>query len=115
MLCPSQNLNLSACEEFIQLAKDDQSRHWDLDSAAALCPNECSNGAATAEFLVQVSQLMKDASALDADAVEAALNPFLDPAELLKRMGGLGGVLGLGLEDGEGAGDKKIKSKYQFK
>ena len=64
---------------------------------------------------MQVSQLLKDASALDADAVEEALNPFLDPAELLKRMGGLGGLLGLGSEDGEGAGDKKTKSKYQFK
>ncbi len=111
----TQHLNVSACEEFIKLTKDDQSRDWDLESAAALCPDDSSDKALTAEFLVKVSQLMKNPSALEEDAMQAALRAALDPAEMLRMMGGLGGLLGLGLGDGEGSGDKKTKSKYQFK
>ncbi len=115
LLGTSLQLNAAACEEFIKLAQDDQSRDWDLESAAALCPEDSSNKAETAEFLVKVSQLMKNSSSLDTDAMEAALRAALDPAEMLKRMGGLGGLLGLGLGDGQDAGDKNTKSKYQFK
>jgi hypothetical protein len=98
----------------MKLTKADPSREWDLHTAAALCPADSSNKAATAEFLVGVSKRMKNPSALDDDPVEALLKGGIDPEELMKGFGGLGGLFGSG-EGGREGGDKKTKSKYQFK
>ena len=119
-----QNLNSHACQKFIDLCKENPSQEWDGHSVAALCPDDDSK---TADFLVEVAQCIKTPSVLENDPLEATLRAMLDPEEQLKRMaalgglGGLGGLanlLGLGALGGGGgdkSGDKKTKSKYQFK
>ena len=113
-------MNSSACEKFIDLCKKNPSQEWDKDSVAAVCPDDSK----TADFLVEVAQCIKTPSVLENDPLEATLRGMLDPEEQLKKMaalGGLGGLanlLGLGALGGGGgdkSGDKKTKSKYQFK
>jgi hypothetical protein len=99
----------------MKLTKADPSREWDLLSAGALCPADSSDKAATADFLVGVCKHMKNPSALDnSSPLDALMEGGIDPEELLKGLGGLGGLFGSGGGGREG-GDKKTKSKYQFK
>ena len=68
-----------------------------------------------ADFLVGVCKHMKNPSALDnSSPLDALMEGGIDPEELLKGLGGLGGLFGSGGGGREG-GDKKTKSKYQFK
>jgi hypothetical protein len=118
----------------MKLTKADPSREWDLLSAGALCPADSSDKAATADFLVGVCKHMKNPSALDNHSVvallkagiylvpvEALLKKYIYPLELLKYIYPLellkdweGSGFGSGGGGREG-GDKKTKSKYQFK
>lgn len=106
-------MNSSACEKFIDLCKKNPSQEWDKDSVAAVCPDDSK----TADFLVEVAQCIKTPSVLENDPLEAHLRAMLDP-ERLGGLGGLASLLGLGALGGGGgdkSGDKKTKSKYQFK
>jgi hypothetical protein len=88
-------VNAAACAKFIDLTKEDPSREWDSASAAALCTVEGSKKA-TANFLVNVSVLVKSPGALAADKEKSALEMLL---------AGLGGS----------ATKSKFDSKYQIK
>jgi hypothetical protein len=112
-IAPVQKLNAAAVAEFIQLTKEDPSRNWDRAALLALCHHASSFQDETADFLVQIDQLIKNPDSLESDDADA------DEALKAGLFGELGGLLG-GLADlaglvGGQTGGKKVKSQYQFK